>query len=45
MVVILPSVGRGTTRSVVEGQVPLSDMRECPSTVLRTVPLPASGSI
>ena len=45
MMVILPSMGSGTTRSVVEGQAPLSVMRGCPSTVLRTVPLPVPGRI
>jgi hypothetical protein len=48
---ILPHRGRGTTRSVVEGQVQLLRMvnvvssRGCPSTILRMVPLPVPGRI
>ena len=48
---ILPHRGRGTTRSVVEGQVRLLRMldmvnsRGCPSTTLRMVPLPVPGRI
>jgi hypothetical protein len=46
---LLPGTGRGTTRRVVEGHVPVlltSEVqftRPCPSTMLRMVPLPLQG--
>ena len=44
---ILPGTGRGTMRSMVEGQVRSSAAYDllCPSTALRVVPLPRWGRI